>query len=208
MTGGWRRCYVYAPPGYDGNLTTRYPVLYLQHGAGEDETGWIRQGRANFILDNLIAAGKARPMLIVMDLGYATRDGSPIPAMFGPSAPPLGSAQSVERMKDLTAAFEDVVITDLVPMIDEIYRTVADRDHRALAGLSMGGMHVFRIGFDHLDTFAPTSRFVAPRWKCCWWEHPRSENVLPRNSSGTRQFQQKSALLLARRGRSGRRSNV
>jgi enterochelin esterase-like enzyme len=154
VTGGWRRCYVYAPPGYDASLKTRYPVLYLQHGAGEDETGWIRQGHANFILDNLIAAGKARPMLIVMDLGYATRDGSPIPAMFGPSAPPLGSPQSVQRMKDLTAAFEDVVITDLVPMVDATYRTVADRDHRALAGLSMGAMQAFRVGFDHLETFA------------------------------------------------------
>ncbi len=67
ITGDWRRAFVYTPPGYDQNPKTRYPVLILQHGSGEDETGWTRQGRAQFILDNLIAAGKARPMIVVMD---------------------------------------------------------------------------------------------------------------------------------------------
>jgi hypothetical protein len=75
-TGEWRRAFVYTPPGYDEHPSTRYPVLILQHGSGEDETGWTRQGRAQFILDNLIAAGKARPMIVVMDRGYAQRAGT------------------------------------------------------------------------------------------------------------------------------------
>ena len=78
VTGAWRRCFVYTPPDYDTNPGTRYPVLYLQHGSGEDETGWIFQGRANFILDNLIAARKAKPMIIVMDNGYASRAGKAV----------------------------------------------------------------------------------------------------------------------------------
>ncbi len=76
VTGQQRRVVVYTPPGYDADPKKRYPVLYLQHGSGEDETGWIRQGHANFILDNLIAAGKTRPMIIVMEKGYATRAGA------------------------------------------------------------------------------------------------------------------------------------
>jgi Putative esterase len=77
VTGAWRRCFVYTPPEYETNTRARYPVLYLQHGSGEDETGWIFQGRANFILDNLIAAGKAKPMILVMDNGYASKGGRP-----------------------------------------------------------------------------------------------------------------------------------
>ena len=79
ITGQWRRCFVYTPPDYDNNVSARYPVLYLQHGMGEDETGWNFQGRANLILDNLIAAKKAAPMLIVMDNGYASRPGQAAP---------------------------------------------------------------------------------------------------------------------------------
>jgi enterochelin esterase-like enzyme len=154
VTGLWRRCFVYTPPNYDLNLTKRYPVLYLQHGAGEDETGWIRQGHANFILDNLISAGHAEPMIIVMDRGYAAKNGGPVNTIFGPGAHPLGSAESLQAMKDMTAAFEEVVLQDLIPMIDSRFRTVPDRDHRALAGLSMGAMQAFQIGLNHLDTFS------------------------------------------------------
>src|SRR5919197_2857261 len=78
VTGSWRHALVYLPPNYDSNTTERFPVLYLQHGGGEDETGWIRQGRANFILDNLIAEGKAKPMIVVMAYGYARRAGEPL----------------------------------------------------------------------------------------------------------------------------------
>jgi enterochelin esterase-like enzyme len=147
-TDNWRRCFVYTPPGYDTSPKVRYPVLYLQHGAGEDETGWIRQGHANFILDNLIAAGKARPMLIVMDNGYAQKPGAAPPQV----AP--GTPEALQRMRAMTAAFEEVMIKELIPMIDKTYRTLADRDHRAMAGLSMGGMQTFQITLNNLDTFS------------------------------------------------------
>jgi enterochelin esterase family protein len=148
-TGNWRRAYVYTPPDYDKNQRTRYPVLYLQHGAGENETSWTKQGRANLILDNLIAAGRAAPMLVVMETGYATKVGAvPVP---GPTGKPA-----------IPNAFEQVMIDDLIPMIDGQYRTIADRDHRAMAGLSMGGGQTLQITSAHLDTFAWVGSFSAP----------------------------------------------
>ena len=152
ITGAWRRCFVYTPPDYDANLKARYPVLYLQHGAGEDETGWIRQGHANFILDNLIAAGKSKPMILVMDTGYATKAGSTPPPL--PPGTQPGFPTIAQRMQAMTAAFEDVVIDELIPMIDYTYRTIPDREHRAMAGLSMGGMQTFLVTMNHLDTFS------------------------------------------------------
>jgi enterochelin esterase family protein len=143
VTGGFRRCFVYTPPDYDANPRTRYPVLYLQHGMGEDETGWVFQGRANFILDNLIAAGKAKPMIVVMENGYARRAGAP--ASGGPR-PEIGG-------------FEDVMLNDVIPMIDRTYRTVPDRAHRAMAGLSMGGNQTCHLTLRHLDKFAWTGAF-------------------------------------------------
>jgi enterochelin esterase-like enzyme len=133
ITNAWRRCFVYTPPGYDTKSDTRYPVLYLQHGGGEDERGWVEQGRVNFILDNLIAADKARPMIIVMDNGNAR---SPGEGMFG------------------FGTFEKVMLNELIPMIDASYRTLADRENRGMAGLSMGGMQTFIITLNHLDKFA------------------------------------------------------
>ena len=91
ITGKWRHALVYTPPDYDAQQNKRYPVLYLQHGAGEDETGWTRQGRANFILDNLIAGGRTKPMIIVMANGYARRANQPVPDLTGK---PFGSAAS------------------------------------------------------------------------------------------------------------------
>jgi enterochelin esterase-like enzyme len=153
ITGEWRRCFVYTPPDYDSNGRARYPVLYLQHGSGENETGWVVQGRVNFVLDNLIAAGKAKPMIIVIDKGYATRPGQPGPSQMPPTAAgrvPPGAANN---------AFEDVLIQDVIPMIDSTYRTLADRDHRAMAGLSMGGNQTFRITLNHLDLFSYIAGF-------------------------------------------------
>jgi alpha-L-rhamnosidase len=132
VTGQMRRAYVYTPYGYDRSRA-RYPVLYLQHGSGESERGWSTQGRANFILDNLIAEKKATPMLVVMDNGYANAIG-----------------QTVQQSQN---AFGRVVIEDLVPFIDHEFRTLADPDHRALAGLSMGGGQAFSIGTQNLKTF-------------------------------------------------------
>jgi enterochelin esterase family protein len=142
-TGKPRRAMVYTPPGYDASPSVRYPVLYLQHGAGEDERGWTNQGKANFILDNLIAAGKAKPMIVVMANGYAGQDPSPA----GPSS---GSR-----------AFEQMLL-ELIARIDERYRTSDDRDHRALAGLSMGGMQALQFGLMHLDQFSAIGAFSAP----------------------------------------------
>jgi enterochelin esterase-like enzyme len=147
VTGQWRRAQVYTPPDYDVNPRARYPVLYLQHGAGENETGWAAQGRMNFILDNLIAAGKARPMLVVMDRGYAVRPGEP--AAKGKKGTPFGQG----------SAFEDVVVKDLIPLIDATYRTLPDRQHRAIAGLSMGGGQAMQIGLRHPDLFAYVGAF-------------------------------------------------
>ncbi len=120
-TGAWRRALVYTPPGYDRNSNTRYPVLILQHGSGENESGWTRQGKAQFILDNLIAAGKALPMIVVMDHGYATR--------LGTSAVKIGPDTPLKDMKLAFGTFEEVIVHDLLPMIDASYRTVPDRSH-------------------------------------------------------------------------------
>jgi enterochelin esterase family protein len=149
-TGAWRRIFVYTPPGYDQKTKTRYPVLYLQHGGGEDERGWVVQGHVNNIMDNLIAEQKATPMIIVMEKGSATRAGE------APQVLPFGDGSrsaSTNRLAFMQA-FEDVVINDLIPMVDSTYRTIPDRDHRAMAGLSMGGMQTFQITLNHLDKFA------------------------------------------------------
>ena len=146
-TGAWRRVFVYTPPGYDRAVATRYPVLILQHGAGENETGWTKQGRANFILDNLIAEGQAKPMIVAMDCGYAT--------IAGTAPPPWNSPHAF-------SAFEDVVINDLIPAIDRDYRTIPDKEHRAMAGLSMGGMQTLFIALHHLDKFDYIGSFSGP----------------------------------------------
>lgn len=136
VTGTTRRVFVYTPPDYDRDASKRYPVLYLQHGSGESERAWTAQGRAQHVLDNLIAAGKAVPMIVAMENGYATRAGAP-------SAP--GSRGN--------EGFEALVVEDLVPMIDGAYRTIAARESRAIAGLSMGGGQAVRIGLGHPGLF-------------------------------------------------------
>jgi enterochelin esterase family protein len=151
VTGSWRHALVYTPPNYDTQAKMRYPVLYLQHGGGEDETGWIRQGNANFILDNLIASGRSKPMIVVMAYGYARRAGHPDPDLTGK---PFGSAEMMKAMQEMSAAFEDDLTQALIPFIDSNFRTIADRDHRAMAGLSMGGMQTFQVTFDHLELFS------------------------------------------------------
>jgi enterochelin esterase family protein len=152
-TGAWRRIFVYTPPDYDQNPKARYPVLYLQHGSGEDERSWVVQGRVNLIMDNLIAEKKAKPMIIVMEKGYATRPGEPPPTLGGGQRPPSGGTNQPSR-SNFVGALDDVFIKDLIPMIDSTYRTKADRENRAMAGLSMGGMQTFAITLNHLDTFA------------------------------------------------------
>ncbi|MDH7599292.1 MAG: malectin domain-containing carbohydrate-binding protein [Sedimentisphaerales bacterium] len=130
------RAFVYTPPDYDKDQTKRYPVLYLQHGWGEDETGWCTQGHANLIMDNLIAEGRARPFIIVMTYGM-TND-----------VRPGGLARFDIR------PFQTVLIEELIPYIDSNFRTLSDQPHRAMAGLSMGGMETRQITLRNLDKFA------------------------------------------------------
>jgi enterochelin esterase family protein len=150
VTGTWRDAFVYLPPDYDTSKV-RYPVLYLQHGGGEDETGWIRQGKANFILDNLIASGNTKPMIIVMANGYASRVGYVVPDLTGK---PFGSPEFIKVMQERMGAFEDDMTQVLIPFVDKTFRTLSDREHRAMAGLSMGGMQTFQVTFDHLELFS------------------------------------------------------
>lgn len=139
ITKTWRRSFVYTPPGYETNTDMRYPVLYLQHGSFEDETGWPGQGKTNLILDNLIAANKAKPMIIVMDNGYA----------FKPAESQAGNTPGRPAM-----VFEEVMIKEIVPMIDSKFRTISNRENRAIAGLSMGANQTMRIIMNNLDKFA------------------------------------------------------
>jgi enterochelin esterase-like enzyme len=152
VTASWRRAYVYTPPDYDKNPKARYPVLYLQHGSGEGERGWTAQGRANFILDNLLAAKKAQPMIVVMENGMVAAKAAVSPPPAQPGTPPAGTQRRNE-------AFGEVVINDLIPMIDAAYRTIADREHRAIAGLSMGAGQAVQIGLGHLDKLAYIGSF-------------------------------------------------
>jgi hypothetical protein len=140
ITGKWRRCFIYIPPDYETNITIRYPVLFLPHGSFEDETGWSVQGKANLILDNLIARKNAVPMIIVMDNGYT-----------------LKSTQSHEapaRVSKGFSAFEEVLIRVIIPMIDSTYRTNSDREHRAMANLLMGANQTIHITMNNLDVFS------------------------------------------------------
>jgi enterochelin esterase-like enzyme len=141
LTNSFRRCFVYTPAEYAQNPQKRYPVLYLQHGSFEDETGWASQGKAGLILDNLIAGGKAVPMIIVMDNGYAYK------------------SQNSDSNARPVSAFEEVLINEVIPMIDSKFRTLSDRDNRAIAGLSMGANQTMRIIMNHLDKFSSYGGF-------------------------------------------------
>lgn len=127
----FRRLHVYTPPGYESG-DGRYPVLYLFHGALDSDNSWSTVGRAGFILDNLIAAGKAKPMVVVMPHGHTG------PFRFG---------------MPMSGEFEPEFLTDIQPQMEQRYRLLNDRNHRALAGLSMGGYHTLNIGIPHLDRF-------------------------------------------------------
>ncbi|MGN6364577.1 alpha/beta hydrolase [Asticcacaulis taihuensis] len=135
-TGTQRRAFVYTPPGYDASKAERYPVLYLQHGWGEDETAWANQGHANLIMDNLIAEGKARPFIIVMTYGM-TNEVKP------------GGLFSFD-----IKPFQTVLVNELIPYVDSHFRTLSDQPHRAMAGLSMGGFETKLITFANIDKFA------------------------------------------------------
>lgn len=146
-----RRAYVYTPPGYEHG-TARYPVLYLLHGGSGDEDAWNSCGRATQILDNLIAQGKAKPMIVVMPNANTTRVASPD---LLPAPPGLPAFRDPGRFPH----FPHSLVKDLVPFVDRTYRTLADREHRAIAGLSVGGAQTMYAAFNNLDLFAWVAAF-------------------------------------------------
>jgi enterochelin esterase-like enzyme len=148
-----RRCFVYTPPDYDKDPAKRYPVLYLQHGGGEDETGWPNQGKTNLIMDNLIAEGKAKPFIIVMDNGTWRMPGQDRPPR--PGERPAGTWPP----PGWTDGFKQTMLEDIIPMIDSNYRTLADQQNRAMAGLSMGGMQTRIITLANPDVFSYVGMF-------------------------------------------------
>ena len=169
-----RPAFVYTPPDYEKDSTKRYPVLYLQHGWGENEYAWWNQGHANLIMDNLIAEGKSKPFIIVMTYGL-TNEGqrpgqrrpggtnqAPAAAMGAPGAD--GRTNGPGNGRGLAgfgnnAAFEAVLVNELIPYIDANFRTMADQPHRGMAGLSMGGAETHSITLKHLDVFSHIGLF-------------------------------------------------
>jgi len=161
-TKSWRHIFVYTPPTYDANLKTRYPVLYLQHGGGEDERVWIEMGRTNVILDNLLAQGKIKPMIVVMETSASGSPDSPggRPGMDGvppaggtgrgPGAPGAGRGPAGPP----GGPYGQLMVNDLIPWVDRHFRTLSDKDHRAMAGLSMGGMQTASVTMVNLDKFS------------------------------------------------------
>ena len=171
VTEQMRHGYIYLPAEYYANPTKKFPVLYLQHGMGENETGWGAQGKTGIIMDNLIAAGKAQPFIIFMDNGLNARKPGEQPMGFGGPRPggqrPQGGARPAggqrprmsgadfaKMARRMGGAFEEVLIKDIIPMVEKNYRVIADADHRAMAGLSMGGMQTHGITLNNPKTFA------------------------------------------------------
>lgn len=140
VTESWRRLFVYTPPDYDKEINKKYPVVYIQHGGGEDETGWVNQGKTEIIMDNLIAEGKTEPMIVVIANGNI-RTG--------------GGGYSSEGM----TGFKKEMTENIVPFIDKNYRTLTDAKNRAICGLSMGGGQSFYVGLENLDYFSSVGIF-------------------------------------------------
>ncbi len=139
-TKSWRRFFVYTPPGYDKDTNKKYPVLYIQHGAGEDERCWNQQGRLDIILDNLIAEGNTTPFLVVMTNEYIVND--------------MGGSYNSEPFNRFMDLFKDELFDTIIPYVENNYRALNDRENRAIAGLSMGGGFAFRIGMLNTDKFS------------------------------------------------------
>lgn len=148
--GNYQRFFVYTPPDYDKNTKNRYPVLYLQHGMGEDERGWVTQGKLNIIVDNMIAEGRCKPMLIVV------ADGD-----IAPPIRPTPGTDMAEIRRQFGAKLTPLLITEIIPYVEKNFRVLTDRQHRAMAGLSWGGQQTFNIVFNNLDKFAYVGGFSA-----------------------------------------------
>jgi enterochelin esterase family protein len=150
VVGDHRDFYVYTPPGYDPRGKVTYPVLYLLHGFSDDASGWTAVGRANIILDNLIAEGKAKPMLVVMPLGY----GAPEILKGG-----FGAFRNTELRDRNFAKFSEALLSEVLPRVESAYLVKKDRESRAIAGLSMGGSESLLTGLNHVDKFAWVGAF-------------------------------------------------
>lgn len=156
-----RHCYIYTPASYDVDLDKRYPVLYLQHGGGESEHGWPQQGKTGLIMDNLIAAGLAEEFIIVMDNGSAGRPRqAAAPAGQRPQGQrPQGGRPGMGMPSGWADGFMNTLVNDIIPMVDAKYRTIADKEHRAMAGLSMGAMQTKAITMANPDVFSKLGLF-------------------------------------------------
>ena len=153
-SGFSRRMTVYTPAGYENSSKTRYPVLYLLHGAGGDEEAWITQGRASQIMDNLIAQGKAKPMIVVMTNGYQSLEAAPGENAQGYDVP------SFRVPGGMAGAFESA-FPEIIDYVDSHYRTIAKKESRAICGLSMGGFHSLFISLNYPDKFNYVGLFSA-----------------------------------------------
>ena len=162
-----RHCFVYTPAEYETQTSKRYPVLYIQHGGGENEYGWAVQGKTCQIMDNLIAEGKALPCIVVMDCsdvasprpagapaGPRPGAGAPAGPRPGAGAPQGGRPQGGFGGFNFGGAFDSVMVNEIIPMIDKTFRTIPDAAHRAMAGLSMGGMITKQVTLAHPDVFS------------------------------------------------------
>lgn len=162
----WRHIFVYTPPDYEKNTSARYPVLYLQHGGGEDERVWIEMGRTNLILDNLTAEGKIKPFIVVMETSavgpqfpMGPRPAAPAaaaaaPGAQPPAAPAPGTPGAGARPRFSFDKYAELMIKDMIPWIDKNFRTMPDQAHRAMSGLSMGAMCTKSVTLAHLDVFS------------------------------------------------------
>ncbi len=148
-TGITKRCCIYTPPRYEGSKE-KYPVFYLLHGIGDDETGWKVKGSADNILDNMLAKRKMKPMVVVMPNGFVSKD---LPQEKG-----RGRTGGRRRMPN-AETFDDYFVKDVMRVAEEKYRIKADREHRAIAGLSMGGRQALDVGLSHLDLFSSIANF-------------------------------------------------
>jgi enterochelin esterase-like enzyme len=171
----WRQIFVYTPPDYDQNIKKRYPVLYLQHGGGEDQRVWIEMGRTNLILDNLIAEGKITPFIVVMETSAVTTPrsvvpGPPVPRPAAPAAPPAGAPAGAPAGSARPGGafgmggpgggiYGQLMTTDLIPWVDKTFRTLSDQKNRAMAGLSMGAMQTRSVTLANLDKFSHIGLF-------------------------------------------------
>lgn len=155
VIGDNRDYYVYTPPGYDPNATISYPVLYLLHGYSDDASGWTAVGKANLILDSLIDEGKAKPMIVVMPLGYGA------PQIVQRSRSPGSGLNSASLREENFSKFQQALLDEVLPQVERTYKVDSNRNARAIAGLSMGGAESLLTGLNHLDQFSWVGAFSA-----------------------------------------------